>query len=148
MENYELIDVAGFCRHTYDTLSKNGTTTAFLFAILKGRAMPFDKLFDFLAKLDIRHSPSLERKLVSLWRKPEAKIAPFGSEEMLLLLARLRNAAWRLPKMQGESKMSIECPDAAEALIWATTRFWKVTSVDALMSIASAYLRGGDPFAD
>lgn len=147
MNTYELVDVAGFCRHTYDKLVENGTAKAFLFVILKGRSMSFDKLFNFLAKLDIKHSPSLEQKLVSLWKKPKAKIEPFGHEEMLLLLARLQNAAWRIPRMQGESRMTIECPSAAEAMIWATTRFWRTTATDVLMSIASDYLHGGDSFS-
>ena len=88
-----------------------------------------------------------KRKLVSLWKEPTAKTAHFGSEEMLLLLARLQNAAWRLQKMQGDSKLSIECQSDVDALIWATTRFWTTTATDALMSIASDYLHGGDSFA-
>lgn len=148
MKNYyELTDVAEFCRHTYDKLAKNGTETQFLAFILKNKRMSFDKTFDFIVKLDTRHSPSLERKLVSLLKEQESKIEPFGYEEMLLLLLRLRNAAWRLPRMQGDAKVSIECPSAPEAQIWAVTRFWLTTATDALMSIAHDYLRGGDSLA-
>ena len=147
MNAYEFAEVAGSCRRMYETLSEKGSTTAYLFVVLKGREMSFDKLFAFLTKLDVKRTPSLERKLVSLWKEPTAKTAHFGSEEMLLLLARLQNAAWRLPKMQGDSKLSIECQSVVDALIWATTRFWTTTATDALMSIASDYLHGGDSFA-
>ena len=148
MKNYELIDVAGFCQDMHAELATKGTAIAFLSAILKGRDMSFEELLDFLSKLELKHSPSLERKLSSILKNPKKKIEPLGSEEMLLLLARLRNAAWKLPKLQGLSKISIECQSAPDAVIWATTVFWTMTSIDALMSIAHDYLRGGDSFSD
>lgn len=148
MKNYELIDVSGYCRKMYAEISTKGTTNDFLSAILKGRVMSFEELVDFLSKLEVKHSPSLEQKLVSLLKDPEAKIEPCGSEEMLLLLVRLRNAVWKLPKLQGQSKISIECQSSSDAVTWATTIFWRMTSLDALMSIAHDYLRGGDSFSD
>ena len=148
MKTYELVGVAGSCRRMYETLSKKGSTTAYLFLVLKGRVMSFDRLFAFLTKLDVKRTPSLSRKIASLLREPTEKTARFGSVEMLLLLARLQNAAWRLPRMQGEAKVSIDCENAGEAMIWALTRFWTMTATDALMSIASDYLHGGDSFAN
>ena len=148
MKNYELIDVAGYCRKMNAEIATKGTTNNFLSTVLKGREMPFEELVDFLSELEIKHSPSLERKLSSILKNPGSKIEPCGDEETLLLMARLRNAAWRLPRMQGQSKVSIECPSASDAVIWATTVFWSMTSVDALMSIAHDYLRGGDSFSD